>query len=314
MQYKNRILDDDGYVHSVDMVIIDYFLHIDYRHFSDKVLEVFNQLLGFDVDKHTSLGNYASHKYMFYVDMIWFDGLVVYLGKYTNYDKVSKSWDKIDSLRIKVNPNKHLGSLALDALLGLIREYASDGQLVRYDYAIDVPCKIDDVLVVGSRKEHGLYKGTRYYGQRHKHGYLKVYDKAKEQGLMDPLTRLEYTYTVGLPLSWDNIVIRAPLASQDGANKLSGSSKLYLDMLTEIKALGGQIEPYLERMHYHTYKKIEPFLCQGKQLQVNQSILDSLVNKINDIFIIAHIEQDCKDNIVDADGFIADFETDLPFD
>lgn len=314
MWYQNEIVDPDGYTHSIDMVLIDYWLHINYRKFADKVLKLFGGFVGFDVDKQSSLDNYANFKYQFYVDMIWYDGITVYLGKYSNYDKVSKTWDKLDCLRIKVNPNKHLGSLALTGLLDLIREYASDGQLVRYDYAVDVHCKIDDVLVVGSRKEQGLYKGTRYYGQRHKHGYCKIYDKAKEQGLLEPLTRIEYTYTAGLPPSWDNIVVRAPLDAPDGPVKLPAASRLYLDMLLEIRALGGQIEPYLERMHYCTYKKIEPFLMAGKRLRVNQSILDSLIYKINDIFIIQHMEQFDKNDLVGDDGFIKDFETDLPFD
>lgn len=314
MQYQNEIVDPDGYTHSIDMVLIDYWLHIGYRKFADKVIELFGGILGFDADKQSSLDNYPSFKYQYYVDMIWFDGITIYLGKYSNYDKGSKTWDKLDCLRIKVNPNKHLGSPALDKLLGLICEYASDGQLVRYDYAVDVPCKIDDVLVVGSRKEHGLYKGTRYYGQRHKHGYCKIYDKSKEQGLDTVMTRIEYTYTAGLPLSWDNIVIRAPIVAPNAPVCLSKTLRLYLDMLIEIKALGGQIEPYIERMDYKTYKKIEPFLFAGKQLQVDQSILDSLVNKINDIFIIVQVEQKVNNSMVDADGFIADFETDLPFD
>ncbi|EOJ4528197.1 hypothetical protein ACKKL3_004419, partial [Shigella flexneri] len=104
-------------------------------------------------------------------------------------------------MRFKINPNKHIGSPAVQVVLDFIREWCTDGYLVRWDYAIDVPVKIADVMVIGSRKEKGLYKGTRYYGQRHKHGYLKVYDKQREQGLDDVLTRIEYTFEAGLPLS-----------------------------------------------------------------------------------------------------------------
>lgn len=313
MQYKNEIVDPDGYTHSIDMVIIDYFIHCNYCKFAEKVLDAFGHIPGFSAEKHSSLGNQPSHKYMYYVDMIWFDGLVIYLGKYTNYDKLSKSWDKLDSLRIKVNPNKHLDSEAMRALLPLLRQDCSDGCLVRYDYAVDIPCSIQDVLVIGTRKEHGLYKGTRYYGQRHKHGYCKIYDKAKESGLDYALTRLEYTFQSGLPPSWDNIIVRASVKASDGPLKLSKTLKLYLDMLDEIRALGGQIEPYIERMDFKSYKKIEPFLYTGKQLQVNQDIVDRLLSGISDTFIIAYIEQSVKSDDENIDEFVK-CETDLPFD
>lgn len=307
MRYFSEVKDDDGYVHSVDMVIVDYFLKCNYSLATGKLLDALKLVDGFEADKNSSLDNYPNFKYMFYVDMIWFDGMVLYFGKYASYDKVNKSWTKLDMMRLKVNPNKHMDSPALKIVLDFIQGWCADGYLVRWDYAVDVPVKIADVMVIGSRKEKGLYKGTRYYGQRHKHGYLKVYDKSKEQGLEEPLTRLEYTFEAGLPYSWDNIVIRAPVTHSDASVFVSGQARLYLDMLIDIKALGGEIEPYLERMHYNTYKKIEPFLYSGKQLRLNECIVDKLLSVISDIFIIADVEQKVKED----DEFI-EVGTDLP--
>jgi hypothetical protein len=307
VRYYAECQDDDGYIHSVDMVIVDYYLKCNYSLATDKLLEGLSQVDGFDSDKNASLGNYPNFKYMFYVDMIWFNGMVLYFGKYASYDKVNKSWTKLDMMRFKINPNKHMDSPALRIVLDFIREWCADGYLVRWDYAIDVPVAIADVMIIGSRKEKGLYKGTRYYGQRHKHGYLKVYDKQKEQGLDSVLTRLEYTFEVGLPYSWDNIVIRAPVAYSDGDSSLSGQARLYLDMLMDIKALGGEIEAYLERLNYRTYKKIEPFLFEGKQLRLNECIIDKLLSVISDIFIIADVEQKVKEE----ETFV-EVGTDLP--
>ena len=303
MHYYADISDDDGYVHSVDMVIVDYYLKCNYSLATAKLLDGLSQIDGFESDKNASLDNLPNFKYMFYVDMIWFDGMVLYFGKYVSYDKVNKSWTKIDMMRLKVNPNKHMDSPALQVVLDFIREWCADGYLVRWDYAVEIA----DVMVIGSRKEKGLYKGTRYYGQRHKHGYLKVYDKCKEQGLDSPLTRLEYTFEAGLPLSWDNIVIRTPLTRVDTPILLSKTLRVYLSMLTEIKALGGDIEPYIEDMGYRTYTKIEPFLYSGKQLQVNEYIIDKLLNVISNVFIIADIEQKVKED----EEFI-EVGTDLP--
>lgn len=42
--------------------------------------------------------------------------------------------------------------------------------------------------------------------------------------------------------------------------------------------------------------KIEPFLFEGKQLQVNECIIDKLLNVISDVFIIADIEQKVKED------------------
>lgn len=307
MRYFSEVKDDDGYIHSVDMVIADYFLRCNYSLATSKLLDALSGVDGFEADKNSSLDNYPNFKYMFYVDMIWFDGMVLYFGKYASYDKVNKSWTKLDMMRLKVNPNKHMDSPALQIVLDFIREWCADGYLVRWDYAIDVPVKIDDVMVIGTRKEKGLYKGTRYYGQRHKHGYLKVYDKQKEQGLDMLLTRLEYTFEAGLPYSWDNIVIRAPVKHTDAPILLSKTLRIYLSMLTEIKALGGDMEPYLQQMDFKTYKKIEPFLFEGKQLQVDECIIDKLLSVISDTFIIADVEQKVKE-----DNEFIEVGTDLP--
>ena len=106
-------------------------------------------------------------------------------------------------------------------------------------------------------------------------------------------------------------MIRSPVTHVDAPILLSKTLRAYLSMLTEIKALGGDIEPYIEDMGYRTYKKIEPFLYSGKQLQADGYIIDKLLSVISDIFIIADVEQEVKENEVDVDEFV-DVGTDLP--
>lgn len=315
MQYWNEFRDASGYIHSIDNILCDYYLRCSYQGFEKLLLDALSDIDGFDADTQSSLDNYPSFKYQFYVDMVWFDGVTVYLGKYATYDKVDKSWTKLDMMRLKVNPNKHMDSEFLKRLLALMQVWCADGYLVRYDYAVDVPCKPSDVLVVGSRKEPGLYKGTRYYGQRHKHGHCKIYDKQKEQLLDEPLTRIEYTYEALKEPSVDNIVIRAPQTQGTADSGDLRSARLYLDMLLEIQALGGNMEPYIERMNYRTYKKIEPFLYTGERLQLDKTVLDKLINNIVDAFIITHIEQKTSGEKIetDKDGFMIALDTDLPF-
>ena len=299
MQYWHSIKDKHGYTHSIDMVIVDYMLTCKYQTFEKKLLEI---LSGHDVK--SSLGNVPNFKYQYYVDMIWCEGFVFYLGKYSvqfvSSDQKEKKWVEIDSLRIRVNPNKRAHTELMQKVLDLVKEYCVEGSLVRYDYAIDIPVPIDDILVINSRKEKGLYRGTRYFGRRHQHGYLKIYDKAKEQKESEELTRLEYTYKHGEIPSWDNIVVRNVSVARDGVFKLPKQSMLYLDMLLEIKALGGQIEPYLERLNYRTMKQIEPYLFSGVQLDLENEIIDSLVSNICDSFIIT----DNDDNVNSDDDFV----------
>ena len=281
VSYFHSVTDSDGFVHSIDMVVIDYYLKCDYHIASGKLLSLFG------IDCKSSLDNLPNFKYQYFVDMIWCDGFVFHLGKYVDYDKTDKSWQKLDMLRLEVNPNKHAASRFHDAVLEFLSEWCTDGFLVRFDYAVDLPVPIEDVLVINSRKEKGLYKGTRYFGRRHSHGYLKIYDKAKEIHEDIHLTRVEYTFDSRKEFAFDHIVVRgSPSDRTESPEKLSASLRLYLDMLIEIKALGGQIEPYIQRMNYRTWKKIEPYFYEGRRLECNDDLIHDLISYINDVYIL----------------------------
>lgn len=309
MKYFNNHLDDLGYSHSIDKVIIDYWLKCDFKIFTDELLSLLSHY-EFDREKQCKLDVKPSHRYSFYTNIIWCNGFMFSIGKYSDYDKEAKKWRLFDRMRVEVNPNKHGDELFLDEVMKLIKLEAGHGELVRYDYAIDIPVSPGSVSVIGSRKEKGLYKGTRYYGQRHKHGYLKVYDKAREQCLESDMTRIEYTYDAKMIPSWEKIVIHSPVDSDLPASQLPGTAKLYLDMLQEIKALNGDMEPFLERLTHRMYKQIEPYLFTGVELQLDQTILDCLLNKINDMFIIS----DSNEYVNESEEFLTDFRCSIPFD
>ncbi len=286
------------------MVTIDYYLKCSYSHASQVLMDIFGD------SAKSSLGNIPNFKYQYYVDLIWCDGFVFHLGKYTDYDKTDKSWTKLDMIRIEVNPNKHSDSIYWDCVLAFLREYCTDGVLIRYDYAIDVPVPLDDVLVINSRKERGLYRGTRYFGRRHKHGYLKIYDKGEESKESQALTRIEYTFERNNIPSFDNIVVRnGPSCLPEGSPPLSKIARLYLDMLIEIKALGGQIEPYMERIDSRTWKQIEPYLFSGIRLVCENDLIEKLLQVINYTFIISD-----SDNNVNDDADFVEFSGSLPWE
>lgn len=313
MDVRNGIVDAHGYTHSVDMVTIDYLLMCSYKTATEKLIDILKPF-GLDAEKNVKLELLPSFRYAYYTNHVWLDGVVVSLGKWTNYDKADKRAYSLDMMRVKVNPNKHAGTPLLDAVEGFLGEYCREGYLVRYDYAIDVPVAINDVLVVSSRKEKGLYKGTRYFGQRHKHGYLKIYDKGKEQRLEEELTRIEYTLVPDEIPSWDNIVIRAPAEGVSSSSALSSQCRLYLDMFIELQELGADIDKYIERVTYRTWKQIEPHLYTGVKLVFDEKINKQLLENICSTFIITGSKESVNQEQDGDSGFMTDFDTDLPFD
>ena len=313
MDVRNGIVDAHGYTHSVDMVTVDYFLSCSYGTVTGMLMDALEPF-GLDREKNVKLELLPSFRYAYYTNHVWLDGVVLSLGKWTDYDRADKRAYSLDMLRIKVNPNKHAGTPLLDAVMGILREYSREGYLVRYDYAIDVPVALNDVLVVSSRKEKGLYKGTRYFGQRHKHGYLKIYDKGKEQDLDTELTRIEYTLVPDEVPSWDNIVIRAPAEGVTPSSALSSQCRLYLDMFIELRELGADIDKYIERITYRTWKQIEPHLYTGVKLVFDEEINKQLVENICSTFIITDRGSAVNGNDDANEGFMTDFDTDLPFD
>lgn len=303
---RREVKDDHGYTHSIDMVTIDYLLTGSASAVTLRLIELLESH-GMIKDKHCKLDMLPNFRYEFYTNFISYEGFTFQLGKWSNYDRNEKKWYNLDMMRFKVNPNKHLDTPLMNDVLAFFGDWCRDGVLVRYDYAIDVPVKLEDVLVINSRKLKGLYRGTRYFGRRHNHGYLKIYDKGAESGLESILTRLEYTFAPGQIPSWDNIVIRAPINTGSG-EKLSKTLQLYLDMLIELRELGSDIDQYIERMDFKSYKKIEPYLMTGVRLEFDETIVDCLLDNICDIFIVTKNQQLIKDE------FLTDLETDLPLD
>lgn len=308
MDVRGAVKDHFGYVHSIDMVTLDYLLVGSYKTVTDHLIALLEKH-GMLKEKNTKLDILPNFKYEYYTNYVWYDGFTFFLGKWSNYDRSDKTWYNIDMMRLKVNPNKHMGSALMDDVLFFLGEWCRDGVLIRYDYAVDVPVPLSDVLVINSRKLKGLYKGTRYFGRRHNHGYLKIYDKAAEQKMDGDLTRIEYTMVPDQIPSWDNIVIRAPVLSTDASViELPSQSKLYLDMLIELRELGADVDQYIERMNYRTWKRIEPYYQSGVRLEFDSEINNCLLENVCSVFIVTRNQQLVKDNFMEC------FDTELPFD
>lgn len=101
-------------------------------------------------------------------------------------------------LYVEYNPNKFnlFDSLVPDKVRWLLGYMASYGELVMVHLAIDFYEPILNFLVdKGYKVNYKLFitsKGITHYVGEYGHGYLKVYDKGKEQGVNYDWTRVEY--------------------------------------------------------------------------------------------------------------------------
>lgn len=203
ISYAQKIFDSDMCSHSIDNLVIEYYVDsFSADRVMDSLAEIFSSCVpDWDREKCTRDDLPACSKYQYFKHTIWGGGFHVSYGHYKGFDKVDRTWDVLPVIRFKFNPNKWMRGSLFDALHSWIRERCDNGVLLKYDYAIDVPCRLCD-LAVDSRKEPGLYKGTRYYGQRNQHGRLKIYDKKTESAadVPDDMTRVEWTFALGVRL------------------------------------------------------------------------------------------------------------------
>lgn len=269
LSYGKFLIDSRGCTHSIDNLVSEYLV----KNFNTvSVIDslaaaVFEPAIpGWEKSKCSKVDMPACSAYSWFKASIWGGGFYIQYGQYKDFDKASREWSEYPLLRVKFNPNKYFASPIYDRLMEWIDRECDNGVLVKTDYAVDIPTRLCNVSV-RSRKEPGLYKGTRYYGQRNKHGRLKIYDKKAESDLPDVCTRVEYTLCYGKPLAFDDVfwLTDGPLPLPDARDL--GKSYALARMLLDIRALGGDVQQALGYLDYRTAKKLEPYtIGSGVQL------------------------------------------------
>lgn len=178
--------DSRGFRHSVDKLIIDYPLNSDCSFTG--FLDYFSKSASFLFVSDKSLDGYNSYfdkppcsYYSWFQSAFWFPHCNIKLGFYyhENYKGQSCEFKIKKLLRLEFNPNKVFQDITFCALIEAIKRFFGFGVLVEVDYAVDVPCSTDRVITQ-SRKTKIIYNDSRYYGKRHTHGRLKVYNKKRE--------------------------------------------------------------------------------------------------------------------------------------
>ena len=181
----------------------------------------------------------------------------------------------VETWKVEFNPNKVLsncGPWMRDFFLRL-KNYTKVGGLINslevksFDLAIDFPVARDCVLYEKGQRVHKLFmysalNRTDYYGDSHKHGATKVYNKALEAGLDRDLTRLEVTlelddfdsvrkYFEGL-----RILRHGQMQMEELGTKLSQSDRVTLELIN--------MHPeYLARYPYRQQQKFKRHVARA---------------------------------------------------
>lgn len=303
MEYYFFIQDSYNFTHSIDNCIVSYYLKCTL----DSAVKMLHDLGANRPTYYENLNKTGCSKWSYYRDHIHYDdGIYIKLGKYKIWIKEEKRAELLPVMQVEVNPNKHSGKTSFNEIIDFIRQNCTDGHLYKYDYAIDIPVALNDVQIFGSRKEKGLYKGTRYFGQRNKHGYCKIYDKAKEQKSAEVLTRVEHTLVNDQIVSLESFYIRQSAELPD-LSGLSKSTKTIVLLCMELKQLGGDYMSILEDNTDRRLKKQVLEHLQGSfiEYEYNLDILNKLLAKVSDLFRISY---------TDANGFMNCVDEELPFD
>lgn len=292
-------------IYSIDNLVIEYNLYCNV----DTLINVIQDSKTDSMNYWEKLNCSKCSRYSYYSNIIHFDdGIYIRIGKYSIYDDIKKKYHILPILSVELNPNKHYQKDSFSIILNIIKQYCVSGRLVKYDFAIDFPIPLNDIQVFSSRKEKGLCKGTRYYGQRNKNGYCKIYDKKKELKLdgFENLTRVEHTCSSLSPLSLECLSI-ADSNFFSNIDSLSASRRALVQALTRLKDNNIDYDDIIYSMDRMTRSRLMPYLSGNnyKFYEYELNLLDDLLLQYSNIF---------KFNYTDSNGFMGVSDEPLPFD
>lgn len=238
----NRFKIDDDMVYSIDFLQIDFGL----SWLAESVVSLLFGSFDFEMVKYKAVLDCSSGvKHLAKYDLHWWQlgGLHIEVWpRSVSHDigvpRQDDDGEYITSqvfvplvqwfLRLKFNPNKNADNPALKTTLSFLYKcgWVNGWHFSRVDYAVDVQGPLSAFYVL-SRKTETNYCSTRYYGIRGNSGYLRVYDKRKEQreiageDIGFELTRFEWEQRGNrdLDFSFDQFS-RMDLTGLDGATRL----------------------------------------------------------------------------------------------
>ena len=304
--------DKSGYVYSIDDCIFEYSLKM------PTYKDIFIDYLSSIAKRHNLTDEYWERrdlkpcsKFDFCSDVVHLcKGINLNIGKW-NYVKGCKDAIWVPKIRLKINLNKHGEKAIFSDLNDWLKTYCISCYLIKYDVAVDVPCRPDDIEVLKTQKEKGLYKGTRYYGQRNKHGYCKIYDKGKESDLVTDLTRIEHTFDYRKNMNFEKVYVKKYSIVDE---KMIDTDKVIIEMALALKVYKEDISKYLDNLGRRKKEKILKLLngCEYQEIEFDIQIVKDL---LEDIRLLIGFKEYEKPVFVDSQGFMQLSENvDIPFE
>lgn len=285
----------------------------------------------FDTDSssyYELLDKTPSSKYQYWKDHIHCGNLYIKLGKYV-YQKDSKRFDSCDIISFEINPNKHSDSIEYKIMEDLINLYCEGGGWIhQIDFAIDVPCFFDDlILFPEGRKMPGLYKGTKYFGTHNMNGFVKAYDKMKESKLDDPLSRVEITYKP-IPSNFPSLpfgeikepfqIIPFGVVDITYKQELKGQMKSLAMAVKMLESAQLPTDIVLKPLGYRQRVKIQEAVAGGvRKIEIKEDTVRDLINMITDTYsILPYSAPDSKYSKKTQTFYFTDLitdDTEIPF-
>lgn len=303
--YYKSYTDSYNFTHSVDMVYIEYFSFLSPKSLVKLFREVHDKFPLVRYEEY--LDRKPCSKYDYYLNNIVFGGAHFDIGKYQIYDREKKKFIVLDMLQLRVNPNKHMNEPYFQEILNQLKSHVSSGYIRKYDYAVDIPLSGEYVKVVNSRKERGLYKGTRYYGQAGRHGYVKIYDKRKDLKrngieIEHDMTRVEHTLFSNQKESLEDVSVFSPDMLQVDYSTLKDTEKAIVEMYMLLKSNNIDYDLKLGRK---MSEKLKTYL-HGDSVKIDYSPRLKLLEDIEkDFFCDMACGEPVQNEIpIDSDGFI----------
>lgn len=319
MDYFVSYIDSDGYIYSIDNVVIEYKLGIGTSNsFLKSIKELSEKYPDNNKEYWERLNCPLCSKYQYYEHHIHLrDGIYLMIGKWFLFDK-DKDRVLFPMVKLDVNPNKHYKDDIFLDLIKIIREDMADYYLKRFDFAIDIKTDLENVQNFSSRKEKGLYKGTRYYGIHNQNGFCKIYDKKKESNLDYSLTRVEHTIKISEKkqsikdivqnLNLEKIMVKKEI---NQSLKLNRSASALRDFYIRCKVNNIEVDDIMDNLDYRMKKQIFEAVseCDYKLINYDIEIIKRLIKKVIELY--------CPEKAIieDDNGFLqTNKDLYLPFD
>lgn len=280
-------VDYRGCVHSIDKFILIYFVRQPFLDVFDHCVSLLESS-GFKFCDDRSSKEYNGYRdskpspgFHWFNSSFWSDSFRLFAGSY-HRGKDHPVWDLQNIVKVEFNPNKTLlyhpeyGSIfeylfsvsSYDKNFGLPTVFVSE-----LDYAVDIPCKTSQI-VSKSLKDKVTYNDSRYYGKRHKHGRLKIYNKRSELLVKDhvsldsDLTRCEITLRDQGILDFSPLTFNSVLYSDRSV--LSSNLQSIVNLLDLLMQYGEDVQDLMSRFipDKRNRDKILPFLIGDASFQV----------------------------------------------